>query len=64
MDGQEGDWYTSDGDIFPIHGAVMTPENPRREGQPRIPDGEADEPFAAVGPAAGSNVTTVIYRWR
>lgn len=29
MDGQEGDWYTSDGDIFPIHGAVMKPENGR-----------------------------------
>lgn len=29
MDGQEGDWYTSDGDIFPIWGARMTPENGR-----------------------------------
>ena len=29
MDGLEGDGYTSDGDIFPIHGAVMTPENGR-----------------------------------
>lgn len=29
MDGLEGDWFTSDGDIFPIHGAVMTPENGR-----------------------------------
>ncbi|MBX3403515.1 MAG: DUF1080 domain-containing protein [Phycisphaeraceae bacterium] len=29
MDGLEGDWYTSDGDIFPIHGAKMTPENGR-----------------------------------
>jgi hypothetical protein len=29
MDGREADWYTSDGDIFPIHGAVMTPENGR-----------------------------------
>ncbi len=29
MVGSEGDWYTSDGDIFPIHGAVMTPENGR-----------------------------------
>ncbi len=25
MDGLESDWYTSDGDIFPIHGAVLTP---------------------------------------
>ncbi|MBT8484012.1 MAG: DUF1080 domain-containing protein, partial [Phycisphaerae bacterium] len=29
LDGQEGSWYTSDGDIFPIHGARMTPENGR-----------------------------------
>lgn len=29
MDGLEGDWYTSDGDIFPIHGAKMIPENGR-----------------------------------
>lgn len=29
MDGAEGDWYTSDGDIFPIWGALMTPENGR-----------------------------------
>ncbi len=29
LDGQEGDWYTSDGDIFPIHGATMSPENGR-----------------------------------
>lgn len=29
MDGQQGDWYTSDGDIFPIHGAKMKPENGR-----------------------------------
>jgi hypothetical protein len=29
MDGLEGEWYTSDGDIFPIHGAKMTPENGR-----------------------------------
>lgn len=29
MDGLEGEWYTSDGDIFPIHGARMTPENGR-----------------------------------
>lgn len=27
MDGREGRGYTSDGDIFPIHGAVMTPRN-------------------------------------
>lgn len=35
MDGAEGDWYTSDGDIFPIHGAKMTPENPRPKGGSR-----------------------------
>jgi hypothetical protein len=29
MDGQEGPGYTSDGDVFPIHGATMTPENGR-----------------------------------
>lgn len=29
MDGAESDWYTSDGDVFPIHGTVMTPENGR-----------------------------------
>lgn len=29
MDGLEGDWYTSDGDIFPIWGAKLTPENGR-----------------------------------
>ncbi|MDX2147475.1 MAG: family 16 glycoside hydrolase [Planctomycetota bacterium] len=35
MDGLEGDWFTSDGDIFPIHGATMTPENPRPKGGSR-----------------------------
>ncbi|MBC7835803.1 MAG: DUF1080 domain-containing protein [Phycisphaerales bacterium] len=29
MDGMSGDGYTSDGDIFPIHGARMTPVNGR-----------------------------------
>ena len=29
LDGQEGDWFTSDGDVFPIHGARMTPVNGR-----------------------------------
>jgi sialate O-acetylesterase len=37
MDGAEGDWYTSDGDIFPIHGATMTPENPRGNGNRAFP---------------------------
>ena len=29
LDGREGEWFTSDGDIFPIHGAKMTPINGR-----------------------------------
>ncbi len=29
LDGQEGPGHTSDGDVFPIHGAAMTPENNR-----------------------------------
>lgn len=29
LDGQKGSWFTSDGDIFPIHGATMTPVNGR-----------------------------------
>jgi hypothetical protein len=29
LDGLETAWYTSDGDIFPIHGAKMIPENGR-----------------------------------
>ncbi|QOJ01616.1 MAG: DUF1080 domain-containing protein [Phycisphaeraceae bacterium] len=35
MIGAEADWYTSDGDIFPIHGAVMTPINGRPNGGSR-----------------------------
>ncbi|MFO0874217.1 MAG: family 16 glycoside hydrolase [Phycisphaerales bacterium] len=37
MVGSEGDWFTSDGDIFPIHGATMTPENPRNKGSRAFP---------------------------
>ncbi|MBL8991528.1 MAG: DUF1080 domain-containing protein, partial [Phycisphaerae bacterium] len=37
MVGSEGDWYTSDGDIFPIHGAVMTPETGRGKGSRAFP---------------------------
>lgn len=37
MVGAEGDWYTSDGDIFPIHGARLTPENPRGAGSRAFP---------------------------
>ena len=29
LDGLEGDWYTSDGDVFPIHGARLSPLNGR-----------------------------------
>ena len=29
LDGLEGSWFTSDGDVFPIHGARMTPINGR-----------------------------------
>ena len=29
LDGREADWHTSDGDVFPIHGATMKPENGR-----------------------------------
>ncbi len=29
LDGREGDWYTSDGDVFPTWGATMVPENGR-----------------------------------
>lgn len=29
LDGREGEGYTSDGDVFPIHGATMKPDNGR-----------------------------------
>ncbi len=29
LDGRKGDWYTSHGDVFPIHGATMVPDNTR-----------------------------------
>ncbi len=35
MAGMEADWYTSDGDIFPIHGATMTPLTTRPRGGSR-----------------------------
>jgi hypothetical protein len=35
MLGGEGEGFTSDGDIFPINGARMTPENPRPKGGSR-----------------------------
>ncbi len=37
LDGREGDWFTSDGDVFPIHGATMVPENGRRGGMRAFP---------------------------
>jgi len=37
LDGLEGDWFTSDGDVFPIHGATMVPENGRKGGDRAFP---------------------------
>ncbi|MBI1851027.1 MAG: DUF1080 domain-containing protein [Planctomycetes bacterium] len=37
MIGSEGDWFTSDGDVFPIQGATMKPENGRKDGQRAFP---------------------------
>jgi 3-keto-disaccharide hydrolase len=37
MLGSEGDWFTSDGDVFPIQGATMKPENGRKDGQRAFP---------------------------
>jgi len=37
MDGLEDTWYTSDGDIFPIHGATMKPDNGRNGGDRAYP---------------------------
>jgi len=36
LDGREGGWFTSDGDVFPIHGATMVPDN-GREGMRAFP---------------------------
>jgi len=33
----EGEGFTSDGDIFPIHGAKMVPENNRKGGDRAFP---------------------------
>ena len=43
LDGREAAGYTSDGDIFPIHGAVMTPEN-GRGGQRAFPTEKRSNP--------------------
>jgi sialate O-acetylesterase len=37
MSGMEGDGYTSDGDVFPIHGATMKPHNARGGGSRAFP---------------------------
>ncbi len=37
LDGLESEGYTSDGDIFPIHGAKMVPENNRKGGDRAFP---------------------------
>lgn len=33
LDGKNGSWYTTHGDVFPIHGARMTPDNGRGGGR-------------------------------
>ena len=43
LDGLEGDGYTSQGDIFPIHGATMTPDN-GRGGSRAFPTEERSKP--------------------
>lgn len=35
LDGRNGDWYTSHGDIFSIHGARLTPDRPHPKGAMR-----------------------------
>ncbi len=37
LDGAGGDWYTTHGDVFPIHGATMKPDNPGKSGQRSYP---------------------------
>lgn len=41
MTGLSGDWYTSDGDVFPIQGATMTPLSGARPGSSRAYPAEA-----------------------
>ena len=43
LDGQEGSWFTSDGDVFPIHGAVMTPIH-GRDGDRAFPTSKRSRP--------------------
>lgn len=49
LDGREGAWFTSDGDIFPIHGATITPLNDRGGG-PGLPDRKTRKALAGVEP--------------
>lgn len=37
LDGPGGDWYTTHGDVFPIHGATMKPDNPGKSGSRSYP---------------------------
>ncbi len=44
LDGKGGDWYTTHGDVFPIHGAVMKPDNPRGKGSRSYPTENRSKP--------------------
>src|SRR4051812_6768998 len=47
MDGMQGDGFTSDGDIFPIHGAHLTPRTGPNAGKPdayALPTGKFMKP--------------------
>lgn len=44
LDGLEGPFYTSDGDVFPIHGAKMIPENGRGKGDRAYPTEKRSKP--------------------
>ena len=44
LDGREGSWFTSDGDVFPIHGATLKPENGRGRGMRAFPTEKRSKP--------------------
>lgn len=44
LDGREGPGHTSDGDVFPIHGATMKPDNPRGDGMRSFPTEKRSNP--------------------
>jgi hypothetical protein len=44
LDGPNGDWYTTHGDVFPIHGASMQPDNPGRAGGRAYPTEHRSRP--------------------